>query len=452
MKKCKVILCFIAMVVLFATCSKDDKPGKQEGQIEFGFQLKQTSSLKSAMAEPAAIVVTVTDNNGTVISNNENMPLINFNGTYVTKALTLKPGSYKVTKYMVVDASNNVMYATPQAGSAKAYLVKQPLPISFTISKDKVAKLTPEVLSVANSNPEDFGYSTFRLNIVKTFNFLLAVFTYQDSSKSYELAAANVEISANGSTILSKSISAITETFEVPDGYAYYKLKITKSGYSTYIDSFSNAELKLHFLSTDKGPLKIYLALNNVAIHPCNGLDSITYGGQVYHTVEIGRECWMKENLNIGSMISLNAEPTNNNQIEKYCYGDNPINCTVYGGLYNWDEAMNYDTVELSQGVCPTGWHLPSISEIEEIKELSSDKLDLLFGGYKHININSQAKYYTGINSLSWYWTSSIIPGNSAVTGQFTGQSFADSEPVFWANNLQSPQRNGFSIRCVKNR
>jgi uncharacterized protein (TIGR02145 family) len=33
--------------------------------------------------------------------------------------------------------------------------------------------------------------------------------------------------------------------------------------------------------------------------------------------------------------------------------------CDIYGGLYQWDEMMQYVTAEKTKGICPTGWHLP---------------------------------------------------------------------------------------------
>lgn len=85
--------------------------------------------------------------------------------------------------------------------------------------------------------------------------------------------------------------------------------------------------------------------------------------GNVYGTVQIGNQCWMKENLNIGTMINGNTNQTDNNVIEKYCYGNIAANCDVYGGLYQWDEMMQYVVTEGTQGICPTGWHIPSDDE-----------------------------------------------------------------------------------------
>ncbi|MDP1623709.1 MAG: FISUMP domain-containing protein [Bacteroidales bacterium] len=84
---------------------------------------------------------------------------------------------------------------------------------------------------------------------------------------------------------------------------------------------------------------------------------------KTYNTVLIGSQCWMKENLNIGSRIKGTQEQADNGIIEKYCYDDLDENCDVYGGIYQWNEVMQYKTSPKEQGVCPTGWHIPDQEE-----------------------------------------------------------------------------------------
>lgn len=93
------------------------------------------------------------------------------------------------------------------------------------------------------------------------------------------------------------------------------------------------------------------------------GLSKVKYANQVYTTVQIGSQCWLKENLNVGTM----RDPSNNGQIDKYCYNNDPANCTIYGGLYLWDEAMQYVTTEGAKGICPTGWHMPTEAQAQEL-------------------------------------------------------------------------------------
>ena len=84
---------------------------------------------------------------------------------------------------------------------------------------------------------------------------------------------------------------------------------------------------------------------------------------QVYATIQIGTQCWMAENLNIGTMINGSVQQTNNSTIEKYCYDNSTVNCETYGGLYYWDEMMEYSTTPGTQGICPPGWHMPTNEE-----------------------------------------------------------------------------------------
>jgi uncharacterized protein (TIGR02145 family) len=96
---------------------------------------------------------------------------------------------------------------------------------------------------------------------------------------------------------------------------------------------------------------------------PCPGTPTVTYEGQVYNTIQIFSQCWLKENLNVGTMINGSQEQTNNGIKEKYCYNNQPDSCTKYGGLYQWDEMMQYNTQQGTQGLCPVDWHIPTDEE-----------------------------------------------------------------------------------------
>ncbi|GEM_PF-4676164 len=82
-----------------------------------------------------------------------------------------------------------------------------------------------------------------------------------------------------------------------------------------------------------------------------------------YKWVYIGTQFWMAENLNVGTRINGSLEQTANGVIEKYCYNDTESNCNLYGGLYQWNEMMQYTEYEETRGICPEGWHIPSDDE-----------------------------------------------------------------------------------------
>jgi uncharacterized protein (TIGR02145 family) len=82
-----------------------------------------------------------------------------------------------------------------------------------------------------------------------------------------------------------------------------------------------------------------------------------------YSTVQIGDQTWMGENLNAGVRLYNYEEQVNNGITEKYCNDDLATNCDIYGGLYQWSEMMTYTSTAGVQGICPTGWHLPTDEE-----------------------------------------------------------------------------------------
>jgi uncharacterized protein (TIGR02145 family) len=100
---------------------------------------------------------------------------------------------------------------------------------------------------------------------------------------------------------------------------------------------------------------------------PCPGVPTVTYAGKVYTTVQIGSQCWLRENLDVGTMVVGSQNQTANDTIEKYCYNNDPANCNTYGGLYQWNEAMQYDSTQGARGICPPGWHVPSLAEVETL-------------------------------------------------------------------------------------
>ncbi len=106
-----------------------------------------------------------------------------------------------------------------------------------------------------------------------------------------------------------------------------------------------------------------YTDLAIIGFFTCGEQYTDTRDSKSYNTVSIGTQCWFAENLNIGIRIDGGNSQTDNSTIEKYCYNGIEDSCDVYGGLYQWNEAMQYITTAGTQGICPDGWHLPTDEE-----------------------------------------------------------------------------------------
>ena len=96
------------------------------------------------------------------------------------------------------------------------------------------------------------------------------------------------------------------------------------------------------------------------------GLSTIAdIDGNVYTTVLLGNQCWFGENLNT-------TRDANGNNIDRKCQQVIPNYCEIYGGLYTWNTLMNgQSSSDLNpsgvQGICPTGWHIPSKSQWKQL-------------------------------------------------------------------------------------
>ena len=114
---------------------------------------------------------------------------------------------------------------------------------------------------------------------------------------------------------------------------------------------------------------------NQIHFHAssCDTKTLTDYDGNVYNTVAIGTQCWMKENLKTthysdGWPIDYRLEGSFDDGVPYYRYPNNDINNVgKYGLLYNW-AAVTQTLPSGVQGVCPLGWHVPSDAEWTQLK------------------------------------------------------------------------------------
>ncbi len=99
--------------------------------------------------------------------------------------------------------------------------------------------------------------------------------------------------------------------------------------------------------------------------------DTVSYEGVNYATVQIGTQCWFAQNLNVGTRVAGGTggySCVSAAAIKKYCYNDSEANCTADGGIYIWPQAMCGSEVNGAQGICPTGWHIPTHDEFTTLE------------------------------------------------------------------------------------
>ncbi len=189
--------------------------------------------------------------------------------------------------------------------------------------------------------------------------------------------------------------------------------------------------------------------------------------GNLYSTVKIGNQVWMKENLNVSHfsngdpiaeaksagewiMLGMQKKPA-------WCaQGNNPDNERTYGKLYNWY------AVNDPRGLAPEGFHVPTDDEWTQLinyfggSVMAALKMrantgagtnqaekgtgfDALSAGYRTV-----PGKFEGVGSYAYWWSTTEITKDAAWV-RFLDYLYCNI--YFSANNKAS----GFSVRCIRN-
>ena len=183
---------------------------------------------------------------------------------------------------------------------------------------------------------------------------------------------------------------------------------------------------------------------------PCSGGISISYEGQTYNTLQVGDQCWLRENMNVNTGTS-------------HYYNDDAGNGATYGKLYSFEEA---------QTVCPPGWHLPTYEEwcnlvmhvdatatCAEEAEIGTDagfKLKSSGGWNKERHGSDQFGFkarpggirgsdgtFSGLGKTATFWSSTENSDGSVF-------SWSTTDGTTRIMNKKLPKTEYLSVRCIR--
>jgi uncharacterized protein (TIGR02145 family) len=202
--------------------------------------------------------------------------------------------------------------------------------------------------------------------------------------------------------------------------------------------------------------------------------------GYEYGTVAVDTQCWMANNLKTVTNSNGEALTNRDDNSQRDCIsatGDErgtEADCNAGRTLYTLEAALDGQTTEGSQGLCPTGWHLPKDSELHTLEQNLTNTISscdanrigsgcadagsrMLVGGNTGLNIDYTGLRYRdghdsgfiGHNSLVILWSSSLTSSTTAY-GRYIGDwNPAVIDRGVWGDgtgdNVQSA-----TVRCIK--
>jgi uncharacterized protein (TIGR02145 family) len=187
----------------------------------------------------------------------------------------------------------------------------------------------------------------------------------------------------------------------------------------------------------------------------------VPHEGYYYSTVLIGDQCWFSENCRYLPEVSdLSIDSTTEPHYSVYGYTGTDVtaaketaNYATYGVLYNWPAVM-------TEGICPSGWHIPSDGEFTELTDflggesVAGGKMKSAYGWDNEGNGSNSSGFngwpggyrYSGgfgsFGSLGYWWSASESGSNSWLRYLYNGL-----DDVLILNHYRG---SGYSARCVR--
>ncbi|HUX96894.1 MAG TPA: FISUMP domain-containing protein [Bacteroidales bacterium] len=373
MKKSKALLIVMSILLLgslLLTCKKqDNEPAATDNEVAFSIDvisLKSDNGTKGAaaynLADADKIILTIQNIDGSDTKYTSSaVKILQMNGSYYTQKLVLKTGTYKLTEFVLIDASGNTIYAAPLAGSQEAQNITNPLPITFTVAKNAATPVNVQVLSTAAHTPEDFGLSHFPVTEIKTLSFMIGVL----DNSSDKILPATLTVSNGTYTYVQNLDSVLNNVVTVIDGFPDYTLTLEYTGFVTYTHTYTIDSLKI--FEDAPGNLPLLVELEKAIDQYTLSVGKAGTGTGLVTSSPAGINCGVdcSEPYNFGSVVTLTATPDAGSTFTGWsgggCSGTGTCQVTM-NSVVSVTATFTIDQYTLSVGKAGTGTGLVTSS------------------------------------------------------------------------------------------
>jgi uncharacterized protein (TIGR02145 family) len=335
------------------------------------------------------------------------------------------------------------------------------VPRMTTEERNAITAPIPESLIIYNTSSQCFEAWNATTNAWAAFGCL----TGNNSSNGCTSAPSAVVLN-NASNV---SATSFETSWSSSVGANTYFIEISKlPNFDIILNSINTGGLTtftVHGLEPNTTYYFRVKAVNNCGTSDHSNINNVTTTDPL---PICGTQIWAASNLNVGlfiSTIGTGPQQTNNGVIEKLCFNNVEANCDIYGGMYEWNELMNYtNSINCDpcgnngrQGICPDGYHIPTdfewsryeycvyrniepkqcpIASINQCLDktlqafqVGSTNLSAIRGQGSHFTYNANVHKFTVTNNNNPNWSNATNNNNSnfgSIPGGFRGNSIAN--------------------------
>ena len=112
------LLALLTLIVISFSCQKDDNPKIERGQVQLSITEKSVSNGRTEVDEPSTIIISISTQTGENVLEEEALSVARLGDGFIIDPILLEIGSYALTKFLILNDANEVIYATPKEGSS----------------------------------------------------------------------------------------------------------------------------------------------------------------------------------------------------------------------------------------------------------------------------------------------------------------------------------------------
>jgi len=356
---------------------------------------------------------------------------ITFTGGLVTGNIT-DLGTSNVTQYGHCWSYTQ----NPTTSNSKTLLGAKSVIGSFTSTLSGLEKGTLYYVRAYATNSYGTNYSN-QVQFSTLATTLAALATSTPSDLTYNSATLNANITDIGG--VGETISEYGFCYSTSQNPTVSNLKLVSGNNKTSTGSYSGNATNLAQNTTYY--LRAYAVNSSGTAYgnernfttPSNSFTLIDVDGNVYHTVTIGTQTWLLENLkttryrNGESIINISDKAAWEAMTSSaWCdYENLSSNGTKYGHLYNWYAVSD------TRNIAPVGWHVATDAELNTLMSYLGG-FSLAGGKMKETGTLNWINTNTGGNNLSGF---TALPGGVRFNNGYFGQ--IGTSGYFWSSTFE---------------
>lgn len=240
----------IMLAFLFSSCTKKNTTDSSvKGNVQFSFSMSEKAAVTKGNGTDSILMsyqlmISVEDLKGNPVLTDKLIPVFAFGSGFVSEKIEISAGEFNLTKFLVIDPSGQVLYASPMEGSPLAYLANDPLPVQFNILPGQITTIAPEVLLVGTYTPGDFGYVSFGIQIIKPLElWAICVLDNPLVMAPTQITDAKLIVYSGDGWSFTFNLKAEVNHLVIRGGSDFYTFLLEKEGYPAQTLQFSGWEL-----------------------------------------------------------------------------------------------------------------------------------------------------------------------------------------------------------------